>query len=62
MRHRLRAVDTGFMSSAPRLYVFDAAVDPTALFPALVPFPRVTIGALWRRAMQNLGARLQIAL
>ena len=50
------------MSSAPRLYVFDAAVDPTALFPALVPFPRVTIGALWRRAMRNLGARLQIAL
>jgi hypothetical protein len=27
MRHRLRAVDTGFMSSAPRLHVFDAAVD-----------------------------------
>ena len=23
---------------------------------------RVTIGALWRRAMRNLGARLQIAL
>jgi hypothetical protein len=38
-----------------------AAVEPTALFDVLVPFPQVTIGALWRRAMRNLGARLQIA-
>jgi polyketide cyclase/dehydrase/lipid transport protein len=37
------------------------AIEPTALFPLLVPFPRVTIGALWRRAMRNFGARLQIA-
>jgi hypothetical protein len=37
------------------------AIDPTALFYLLVPFPQVTIGALWRRAMRNLGARLQVA-
>jgi hypothetical protein len=35
------------------------AVDPTVLFYLLVPFPHATLGALWRRAMRNLGALLQ---
>jgi polyketide cyclase/dehydrase/lipid transport protein len=35
------------------------AIDPTALFYLLVPCPRVTLGAVWRRAMRNLGAHLR---
>jgi hypothetical protein len=37
------------------------AIDPTGWFYVLVPFPRTTIGVLWRRGMRNLGARLQHA-
>jgi hypothetical protein len=36
------------------------AIDPTLLF-RLFPLPRTTIGALWRRGMRNLSARLQRA-
>jgi hypothetical protein len=36
------------------------AIDPTALF-YLLPFPRTTIGAIWRRGMRNLGAQLELA-
>jgi hypothetical protein len=35
------------------------AVDPTALFYLLLPFPRTILGALWRRGMRNLTARLR---
>jgi uncharacterized protein YndB with AHSA1/START domain len=35
------------------------AIDPRLLF-RLLPFPQTIIGALWRRGMRNLGARLQL--
>jgi uncharacterized protein YndB with AHSA1/START domain len=34
------------------------AIDPRLLFHLLVPFPQVILGAIWRRGMRNLGARL----
>jgi hypothetical protein len=34
------------------------AVDPTFLFHLLLPFPQTMLGAVWRRGMRNLGARL----
>jgi uncharacterized protein YndB with AHSA1/START domain len=37
------------------------AIDPTVLFYLVLPVPQTTIGALWRRAMRNLSARLQHA-
>jgi hypothetical protein len=37
------------------------AIDPLVLFHVLVPFPQTTLGAVWRRGMQNLSARLQRA-
>jgi hypothetical protein len=37
------------------------AIDPTALFYLLLPFPRTALGALWRRGMRNLSGRLQHA-
>jgi hypothetical protein len=35
------------------------AIDPTPLFHLLLPFPETMLGALWGRAMRNLGAHLQ---
>jgi hypothetical protein len=35
------------------------AIDPTFLF-HLLPFPQTAFGALWRRAMRNLSARLRL--
>ena len=37
------------------------AIDPTALFTLLLPFPQTTLGAIWRRGMRNLGAHLREA-
>jgi uncharacterized protein YndB with AHSA1/START domain len=37
------------------------AIDPTALFYLLLPFPKTTIGAIWRRGMRKLGACLERA-
>jgi hypothetical protein len=37
------------------------AIDPTAWFYLLLPFPRTAIGVLWRRGMRNLSARLRDA-
>jgi hypothetical protein len=37
------------------------AIDPTVLFHLLLPFHQTAIGALWRRGMRNLSARLQQA-
>jgi Polyketide cyclase / dehydrase and lipid transport len=37
------------------------AIDPTVLFHLLLPFPRITIGAIWRRGMRNLSSHLQQA-
>jgi hypothetical protein len=34
------------------------AIDPTFLFHLLLPFPQATLGAVWRRAMRKLSARL----
>jgi hypothetical protein len=35
------------------------AIDPTPLFYLLLPFPQAMLGALWGRAMRNLGAHLR---
>jgi hypothetical protein len=35
------------------------AIDPTALFYVLLPFPQTIIGTAWRRGMRNLSAHLQ---
>jgi len=37
------------------------AIEPTALFTLLLPFPRATIGAIRRRGMRDLGANLRHA-
>jgi hypothetical protein len=57
------AVETWLFEEIPDgTYVrWTLAVDPTVLFHLLVPFPRTTIGTLWRRAMRNLSAQLQRA-
>jgi uncharacterized protein YndB with AHSA1/START domain len=36
------------------------AIDPTPWF-YLLPLPKAAIGAVWRRGMRNLGARLTLA-